>query len=512
MKALAPHIHKFSGPPGTGKSTTLLNLVDELIQSGISPENIVYTTFTRAGAHEAAARAGQKFNLPPSRLPWFRTLHSICYSLLERKPVMAWADWTAIAKHIGVEFSVKMDWSEGGLVPRGQTKGDYLLSLWSYARATCCTIREAYDQREALFLGHPEVSFEELEHFIETVRSYKEVHGKIDHTDTLELYLRDGPPIGAQAVIIDEAQDLSLLQWQVVEKICQGAMKIYVAGDDDQSIHAWNGASPEAFIDLGAAKYTVLPQSYRIPSSVHTLAEAIIHRVHHRLPKEYRPREDKGQVVLVDDLAQLPLSHGSWLMLARNKAFLSDYIGECVAQGFLFGGQASNIPAGLLTAIHAWKQIQLGRTITKEQAVELYRFLSVRNRVTFGSKKHMEEAPSGDYGWQKLNSSFGLVTPQMMPWIKALDMVPPMIADYVAKVESNGGLDEKPRIELGTIHSVKGKEADFVVIRPDMATRTWQAFEANQDAEHRVWYVGVTRARYGLFILRSNNRYAYPIQ
>lgn len=511
MKKLADRIHKFSGPPGTGKSTTLLNIVDELLTSGLSPEDLVFTTFTRAGAHEAARRAGKRFNLPPDRLPWFRTLHSICYSLLERKPVMTWSDWTAIAKHIGVQFSIKTDWSEEGLVPRGQTKGDYLLSVWCYARATCSDLRQVYDQRDTLFLGHDEVSFEELEHFVGTVQSYKETQGKIDHTDTLEHYLRDGPYLGAKAVIVDEAQDLSLLQWRVVEKICHGAEKIYIAGDDDQSIHAWNGASPEAFIELGAANYHVLPQSHRIPSTVHTLAETIIHRVHHRLPKEYKPREDKGQVVPIDDLAELPLKTGSWLMLARNKYLLDDYVGECVAQGFLFHGQISNVPPGLLSAIHGWKQLQAGRTIPKEQVVELYKFLSVRNRVTFGFKKKLDEAPSGDFGWQRLHADFGLVTPQMMPWKEALDMVAPLVADYVKKVEDNGGLDERPRIEIGTIHSVKGKEADFVVIRPEMATRTYQAFEANPDAEHRVWYVGVTRARYGLFLLNSNHRYVYDL-
>lgn len=511
MKSLADRIHKFSGPPGTGKSTTLLNIVDELLISGVSPEDLVFTTFTRAGAHEAARRAGKRFNLPPDRLPWFRTLHSICYSLLERKPVMSWSDWTAIAKHIGVEFSVKTDWSEEGLVPRGQTKGDYLLSVWCYARATCATLRQVYDIREDLFLGHPEVSYEELEHFVETVESYKATQGKIDHTDTLEHYLATGPYVGAKAVIVDEAQDLSLLQWKVVEKICHGAEQIYIAGDDDQSIHAWNGASPDAFIELAAAHYVVLPQSYRIPSSVHALAETIIHRVHRRLPKEYKPREDKGKVVPIDDLAELPLKTGTWLLLARNKLFLRDYVSECVAQGFLFHGQVSNVPPGLLSAIHAWGRIQRGETITKEQAIDIYRFLSIRTRVTYGFKKKLEEAQGGDFGWQRLHNEFGLVTPQLMPWREAFDMVPPLVSDYVHKVEQNGGLDEKPRIEIGTIHSVKGKEADFVVLRPEMATRTYQAFEANPDAEHRVWYVGVTRARHGLFLLNSPNRYVYDL-
>ena len=51
------------GPPGTGKTTTLLNLVDEFIQQGIRPKQIGYFSFTKKAATEAANRAAEKFGL-----------------------------------------------------------------------------------------------------------------------------------------------------------------------------------------------------------------------------------------------------------------------------------------------------------------------------------------------------------------------------------------------------------------------------------------------------------------
>ena len=51
------------GPPGTGKTTTLLNLVDQFIQQGIRPRQIGYFSFTRKAAREAANRAAEKFGL-----------------------------------------------------------------------------------------------------------------------------------------------------------------------------------------------------------------------------------------------------------------------------------------------------------------------------------------------------------------------------------------------------------------------------------------------------------------
>ena len=71
------------GPPGTGKTTTLLNLVDQFIQQGIRPKQIGYFSFTRKAAREAANRAAEKFNLDAEKdLENFRTLHSFAFQRL----------------------------------------------------------------------------------------------------------------------------------------------------------------------------------------------------------------------------------------------------------------------------------------------------------------------------------------------------------------------------------------------------------------------------------------------
>jgi superfamily I DNA/RNA helicase len=51
------------GPPGTGKTTTLLNLIEQYLEKGVSPDRIGYFAFTRRAAHEAVDRAYKKFKL-----------------------------------------------------------------------------------------------------------------------------------------------------------------------------------------------------------------------------------------------------------------------------------------------------------------------------------------------------------------------------------------------------------------------------------------------------------------
>ena len=51
-----------------------------------------------------------------------------------------------------------------------------------------------------------------------------------------------------KAIFIDEAQDLSPLQWKLVDILKNKTEHLYLAGDDDQAIYAWAGADVNRFI------------------------------------------------------------------------------------------------------------------------------------------------------------------------------------------------------------------------------------------------------------------------
>ena len=61
------------GPPGTGKTTRLLNMVDNALQEGIPSHRIAFLAFTRKAATEAKERAVDRFDLTFDDLPFFRT-------------------------------------------------------------------------------------------------------------------------------------------------------------------------------------------------------------------------------------------------------------------------------------------------------------------------------------------------------------------------------------------------------------------------------------------------------
>jgi len=72
------------GPPGTGKTTTLLNKVDSYLKE-TDPDKIGYFAFTQKAAHEARDRAMKQFNYTEDDLPYFRTLHSLAFRKLGLK-------------------------------------------------------------------------------------------------------------------------------------------------------------------------------------------------------------------------------------------------------------------------------------------------------------------------------------------------------------------------------------------------------------------------------------------
>jgi superfamily I DNA/RNA helicase len=92
------------GPPGTGKTTRLLNIVEQFMEAGVPPDRIGYFAFTRKAANEARTRAVQRFKLEYKDLPYFSTLHALAYrqlgirqnQLLVKRHYREIADWLKI--------------------------------------------------------------------------------------------------------------------------------------------------------------------------------------------------------------------------------------------------------------------------------------------------------------------------------------------------------------------------------------------------------------------------------
>ena len=95
-------------------------------------------------------------------------------------------------------------------------------------------------------------------------------------------------------------------------------------------------------------------------------------------------------------------------------------------------------------------------------------------------------------------------------WHEALTRIPLEDREtYIAMLRRGESLTKPPRVNINTIHAVKGGEADNVLLLSDMTYRTAEGYNVNPDNEHRVFYVGVTRAKKTLHIIEQQESAGY---
>jgi DNA helicase-2/ATP-dependent DNA helicase PcrA len=493
------------GPPGTGKTTRLLSIVESFISKGTKPEDIAYLAFTKKAADEARDRACEKFSLSPLDFRYFRTLHSLAFRelRLERADVVTYGDLIQLSRITGYDFS-NHKVTEDGQFSSMATKGDRLLFLENLSRATCRSLNDTHRR-----YADDEVALGELEYFTGVYTQYKKTNCKIDFTDMLSRFVDNIEMKRFRVLIVDEGQDLSRLQWQLVYKLAVNSDNVFVAGDDDQAIYNWAGAEVEEFLSLKGDS-EVLTQSYRIPSKVHNVAVSISSRIKNRKAKSYLPKEEEGVVEFPSDVDNLDLSKGNWLLLARNVYLLEKFTLHCLERGYLFSSRLKTpIREPVLRAIKFWEMLRNGSYVRAEEVKNIYDYMSVKTRVKFGSKKALKALPDEKgLSLNDLRRDYGLVVDTL--WRHALDRITGAEEDYVVMALKRGEkMLGEPRIRINTIHGVKGGEADNVAILTDMSYRTHLESEKDPDSEHRVWYVAVTRAKQNLFLIAPNGRYFY---
>lgn len=455
----------------TGKTTRLLNIIEEELLSGVPPERIAFCSFTKKSVLEAKTRAADKFNFSSKQLPYFKTIHSLAFHATNAKrvEVVSPIDFEVIGDHLGIEFSKKFD-IESGVYSMSKT-GDKYASLMALSRAKCKPPEEQWEK-----MSIENLNWFEYDRFQKVYTQYKNDRGLIDFNDLLE---RCSIELPVDVAIIDEAQDLSTLQWKFIERVFGNVKRRYIAGDDDQSIYHWSGADTEYFQNLSGHK-EVLKQSYRIPRAVHDLAETISSKIQHRTKKDYLPKNSEGSVEYWRSLQGIDMSSGSWLLLARNGYLLPQLVKFTQSEGFNYTIKGEpGVNASHLKAIRLWEARRRNEILNPKQVLFLEDFTDEKDTSVI---------------WHQAFNKLSLEKREL----------------YISLLRRGESLD-KPRIHINTVHGVKGGEADNVILLTDVSYTTWDAMNMDADSEHRVWYVGITRTKENLHIVGAQGRYSYEI-
>ena len=489
------------GPPGTGKTTTLLTLVDQFIQQGIRPRQIGYFSFTRKAANEAATRAAEKFNLDAETdLENFRTLHSYAFQQLamSKEKMMKKEDYKEFGQKCGIPIKVASYSEQDGTF---NSDNEYL-TIIDTARVKQMDLLDYYDSRQNIL----DIERNTLFLIAEELKRYKKEKGLKDFTDLLEQFIEKDIKSHFQVLFIDEAQDLSYLQWKMVKQMWQNVEKTYIAGDDDQAIFKWAGADVDHFIALKEEVDDIktLDQSYRIPGGpIHQLSQKIIRKVQNRFDKEYRPREEMGVLRRYSDVTQVDMSSGNWLVLTSANHFLDDVKELCELRGWYFQHKGRNsINLKLLLALNNWEQWRKGESLNHLEIKNIYGYLGTNVADGFRTGKLFRTEEK--YFLKDCQEKYGLLTDKV--WYESFEGLDNLTENYIRNMRANGEkINKNPRIIMSTIHGAKGGEADKVLLLQDITNAALETFANDPDELHRLFYTGATRAKKELHIVDPKN-------
>lgn len=465
--------HAIFGPPGTGKTTEMLRLVGEAKDRGYKATEIGFFSFTKAAAGEALKRLGL------TRSDKISTLHSLAFRAVGASP-MSMVDGYKLRKlgaKIGINFAGVSNDEYGDQMEIG----DHYLSILNLARSKMTDPEQEYydsDERPG--------DFAQFTFFIDSYNSWKSAFGYMDFTDLLEQYCLRPRNHGAKILFIDEAQDLSPLQWQMIDKMLgfPQVEEVTIAGDDDQAIYEWAGADPHgmaSFAERYSGESHVLAQSYRVPKAVHEVARGIVVRIGNRVQKRYRPAPREGSVLQFGTgFVPESIDHGDdVLILCRSHVTKKEVESALIAIRKPYrneGGRPGLFDSQWADAIRALNKLAKGEEVSQAELELMAKVGTTETKNDLNRRDFRAMVARGPE--RCFNIPFDHI-------------------DFFREAD----LTQSPTIRISTIHSAKGREARRVVLHTGITARTEMAMDKNPDQEARVWYVGVTRAKEQLDVI-----------
>ena len=474
------------------------HLDNELNLIKTDPERIAYIAFSNAAADEAKKRiTNEKVRVS--------TMHSLgsqelgintSTQLLKGDKWKSFKNFSSLCADLSFESYI----NESGYP---QYKNSHM-KIIEYARNKRIPLDEAAIQLEL----HYSTDIFLTEQIHADLETYKQQTGMIEYSDMISKFVEEDkcPPL--HCVFLDEAQDLSPLQWDMFFYIESKCARSYIAGDDDQTIYTFQGADPKIFIDLKGHLDPQI-QSRRVPKVIHELAESIFPHMSQRLEKQWQPRDAEGEIHENINYQDIDYSKGNWMILTRTNKMLTPIKEHLYDLNLRFDAkQQELLPKKMLNAYRVWVRLNQNAFVGKEDLKDLWDYLTVKDGHLvrgFASNKTLESIDS--INMEGLRAEYGLRAAGSWETLN----FPESSKNYIRTILKSEDLMKPARIKLSTIHSVKGEECDNVVLFTDLERIIYESAQKDSDPEHRTFFVGITRAKEKLFITNQDYEYQYNI-
>jgi len=499
------NIYRIVGPPGTGKTTEIKRRIASACKT-YPPGEVGAVSHTTAAVKQLVSRLIEDGTIGNDILKNTKTIHAHCFSLLsldkEQVADKNLREWNQkFPQYMLKTTSVDEDQGRNDLIESNE-------EIWRIIQ-----INRNRMISEAEWPTH-------VRDFWESWRNWCTEIGYVDFTGMLEQVLLIGrcPPV--RVLFVDEVQDASCLQMEVILMWAQQMEVCCLVGDADQCIYRFAGADPKVFAGIDYRWGDVLSQSYRVPPTVHRKAMDILSQIRDRELIEYRPClknetgifvngefiEKQSQVLYCDEPDfSLPGQH---MIIARCNFRVEYWRRKLEAEYRIWCNPYK--PDDMLLNVEKTSEFQAlktyldlvrGAEVSEDRLKKMAIKIKAEGNIERGMKKVIEAKIVSD---KKMMDIFDCAlwgfTPEFLSWKKPIDEIISFKtkSGKYAKILADNDMLNQQAIILGTIHSVKGGEADNVWIDMKKTRKILQAEAESQetkDDELRIFYVAVTRSR-----------------
>ena len=531
MATSDPTVTRLFGGPGSGKTTALLDHVEEILEDDdVSFRDILVVSYTRAAAQEVRERLADRLDESPRALQGnVCTMHAKAYELLDlsRGDVIGESDKETFCDEYGIEYEDEYS-GAGRRTARSTTIGNKIIATSQWLQRTRRDVADWYDvpfqwNVEEVRLP-PEIDPNAQEgnkytptwpsaddridvpEAIRAWRSYKGEQGKVGFADMLERVKQRSLVPNVDYLVIDEFQDITTLQYDVYEEWKPHVRKVLIAGDDDQVVYSWQGADPALLLDEAVDEDVILPNSYRLPSNVLNVVNREIRHIDVRQDKDLNPRKEGGVVEAHQGGSMLDLvrmvrrtlveDDGTIMLLFRARYQMFQFIDEFITEGVPFTALTDQRmwTDRLTQYVRAIEAIEAGEEIDGLQARRLADMLEATAFGTndrdalFQAIDDLQEAQDEE-DLQDVTVDPSVIdehVPFMPGPASASDMLRKVTSFQKKSVKSYFAIGEfrnmpTDRVRVGTIHSAKGREADHVFVATDLTEKVVEQMVATVD-------------------------------
>lgn len=509
-----PEKIKVLGGPGCGKSYTLMQKYDFLFNSGYKPQDITLITFRKSSAEDLINVVAMKTGLPEKILKQHvGTIHSICWRLGGHKEVISKQESDNFVKEYG--YSAYMN-KKAAIDEEDTAYSGNLFDLYTWLRNTCTPY-----ERWVKYPGIGEVLLpnNQIPEFLHNYDEYKQKIGKIDFSDMIQNILKDKIDLDTPVLMMDEFQDLTAQMYELFKMWSPKREIAMIAGDPFQSIYGFWGGSPDYF-NAWEAKEIIIGETRRLPEQIQEFASKIL-RIEGMITPEVKAKQGyKNPIYSIPYGSDLP-TYNTELHLIRCN-YQADAIAMNLAKsGKIFGGLRgwTKDEMNLANAILAYRSGKLLskddiKTIVSAYPIKLYGAKATEEEVL----KQIDKKYTTD-----LRANANLLKPVILDSMLSGDPTAKMVRNNkLLTLKIQGILRRKAPIlpwetatrKILTMHGSKGLEADAVFLHTAITPRINRAIiipSEESAAEARVWYVGATRAKEVLYLVRdAGKNYSLP--